>query len=201
MGRVGAAHAVSPPSDHRPIPDIQRTLSLMKKLFAKVGQYLQAKRYFVLRRSYTKRLEGEMARLRAENRALVNSILGVAGMPPALDVRGWRLEAGRKTSADFSDRGQAWAWRRMRARRQGRQTPRNDVDGREDRKNAGRGFADPHGAAPCIEPPLHGVRRSARRSWRQISRAREIDDARAAQRERESDAKTFPAPRKIVPRV
>lgn len=31
---------------------------------------------------YTRALEGEIARLRAENRALVNSLLGTAGVPP-----------------------------------------------------------------------------------------------------------------------
>jgi hypothetical protein len=31
---------------------------------------------------YTRSLEAEIARLRAENRALLNSILGVAGVPP-----------------------------------------------------------------------------------------------------------------------
>jgi hypothetical protein len=31
---------------------------------------------------YTRALEGEVARLRAENRALLNSILGIAGVPP-----------------------------------------------------------------------------------------------------------------------
>jgi len=34
------------------------------------------------RTRYTRALEDEVARLRAENRALVNSILGVAGIPP-----------------------------------------------------------------------------------------------------------------------
>jgi hypothetical protein len=31
---------------------------------------------------YTRALEAEIARLRAENRALLNSILGIAGVPP-----------------------------------------------------------------------------------------------------------------------
>ena len=31
---------------------------------------------------YTRALEAEVARLRAENRALLNSILGIAGVPP-----------------------------------------------------------------------------------------------------------------------
>src|ERR1700677_517238 len=32
---------------------------------------------------YTRALEAEVARLRAENRALLNSILGIAGVPPS----------------------------------------------------------------------------------------------------------------------
>jgi hypothetical protein len=40
-----------------------------------------------------------------------------------------------------------------------------------------------------------------RRSWQQIERAREIEDARAARRERETDTEAFPTPRNIVPRV
>lgn len=132
-----------------------------------------------LRGTYTRALEDEVGRLRAENRALMNSIFGVAGVPPGLDVRGWRLEAGKRANADSSSR------RAMRA------TPRNDNDG-EDRKNAGVGLAGGHGTAPCA------VRR---RSWRQIGRALEIEDARAARRERESDTEAFPAPRDIVPRV
>jgi hypothetical protein len=31
---------------------------------------------------YTRALEAEVARLRAENRAMLNSILGIAGVPP-----------------------------------------------------------------------------------------------------------------------
>jgi hypothetical protein len=33
-------------------------------------------------RRYTRTLEAEVARLRAENRALLNSVLGIAGIPP-----------------------------------------------------------------------------------------------------------------------
>ena len=35
-----------------------------------------------LRRRYVRMLEEDVARLRAENRALVNSLLGTAGFPP-----------------------------------------------------------------------------------------------------------------------
>jgi hypothetical protein len=55
---------------------------------------------------YTRALEGEVARLRAENRALLNSILGIAGVPPitvlpdsvsigSQDARSLRLEGDR----------------------------------------------------------------------------------------------------------
>jgi len=36
----------------------------------------------LLRTKYVDLLEGEVARLRAENRALTNSLLGTAGFPP-----------------------------------------------------------------------------------------------------------------------
>ena len=38
--------------------------------------------HWVVTSRYTRALEEEVLRLRAENRALVNSILGVAGVPP-----------------------------------------------------------------------------------------------------------------------
>ncbi|MGB7560957.1 MAG: hypothetical protein WBL99_05755, partial [Candidatus Acidiferrales bacterium] len=39
-----------------------------------------------------------------------------------------------------------------------------------------------------------------RRSWQQIGRAREIEDARQARRERESDTSVIPPPRNIIAR-
>jgi hypothetical protein len=55
---------------------------------------------------YTRALEADVARLRAENRALLNSILGIAGVPPitvlpdsvsigAQEARSLRLESDR----------------------------------------------------------------------------------------------------------
>jgi hypothetical protein len=40
--------------------------------------------YRVVKTRYTRALEVEVAQLRAENRALLNSILGIAGIPPIL---------------------------------------------------------------------------------------------------------------------
>ncbi len=73
---------------------------------------------------YVGLLEGEVTRLRAENRALMNSLLGTAGFPPVefpeapkpqplprLRKRSWhqlqawrQTEANRDTSANFDER-------------------------------------------------------------------------------------------------
>src|SRR5258707_12063427 len=78
----------------------------------------------VLQTRYVGLLEGEVARLRAENRALMNSLLGTAGFPPVefpeapkpqplprLRKRSWhqlqawrQTEANRDTSANFDER-------------------------------------------------------------------------------------------------
>lgn len=111
---------------------------------------------------YTRSLEEEIARLRVENRALVNSILGVAGMPP--------LRAAARTAA-------------------------SRVSRRENAVVAPEASTMP--APSSAEIPLRRVRR---RSWQQIGRALEIEDAKAARRERESNAETFPPPRRVLVR-
>src|SRR5229473_8136320 len=78
----------------------------------------------LLRSRYVCSLEEEVARLRAENRALMNSLLGTAGFPPVefpeapkpqplprLRKRSWhqlqawrQTEANRDTSANFDER-------------------------------------------------------------------------------------------------
>jgi hypothetical protein len=79
----------------------------------------------LLRNRYVGLLEGEVQRLRAENRALTNSLLGTAGLPPVdypatpsqlreiprtrkrswHQIQAWReSEAGRNTSASVDER-------------------------------------------------------------------------------------------------
>src|SRR5712671_5397576 len=81
----------------------------------------------LLRSKYVRLLEGEVARLRAENRALTNSLLGTAGFPPVEypepvkpqvlprlrkrswhQIQAWR-EAGavRDAAVDFDGRQEA----------------------------------------------------------------------------------------------
>ena len=70
-----------------------------------------------LQTKYVALLEGEIARLRAENRALINSLLGTAGFPPVdfpeppkpqplprLRKRSWhQLQAWKEAGAGSSD--------------------------------------------------------------------------------------------------
>src|ERR1700682_478791 len=78
----------------------------------------------ILQTRYVGLLEGEVTRLRAESRALMNSLLGTAGFPPVefreapkpqplprLRKRSWHqlqawreTEANRDTSASFDER-------------------------------------------------------------------------------------------------
>jgi hypothetical protein len=110
-----------------------------------------------MRGRYSRELENEITRLREENRALVNSILGLAGIPP------------------------------MR--------PLSKV------ANTGGPEGRPYSDAMVSAETNSEVVPLRRRSWQQLGRVREIEDARAAHRERESDADVFPAPRNIVPRL
>lgn len=147
----------------------------------KIREFIRRHVVSRLRGSYTRALEAEVARLRAENRALVNSILGLAGIPPmrVADVRSFA--------------GPSFA------------PPQNAVakGGNTDYRAAAtncvkQDHASHRSASSRADAPLRSVRR---RSWRQIGRALEIEDALAARRERESDTDTFPAPRNIVPRM
>ncbi len=83
----------------------------------------------LLRSRYVRTLEEEVSRLRAENRALMNSLLGTAGFPPVefpeapkpqplprLRKRSWhQIQAWRETGAmrdtaqNFDDREEARA--------------------------------------------------------------------------------------------
>lgn len=120
-------------------------------------------------------LEEEIARLREENRALVNSILGLAGIPPV--PRRSRAFVG----ADL----------RRPAAPSAIETPPS-ADAAHTKTDSARTVdaARSEGGVPL-----------RRRSWQQLGRVREIEDARAARRERETDTATFPAPRNVVPRI
>jgi hypothetical protein len=106
---------------------------------------------------YTRALEADVARLRAENRALLNSILGIAGVPPitvlpdsvsigAQDAGSLHLESGcRSVTADATQP-------------RPRLTKMNATNGKTQGAN--------------MVAPMR------KRSWHQIYRMLEIDSAR-----------------------
>ena len=99
-------------------------------------------------------LEGEVTRLRAENRALMNSILGIAGVPPVIvtdenEAEALRLKVGEAgTAADPDAAGRA-------------------VGGVAPVKSGGARMRVRKNATPM-----------RRRSWHQVNRMLELDAAR-----------------------
>lgn len=105
-------------------------------------------------RRYTRALELEVARLRTENRALLNSILGIAGIPP--------ITVEMTDAADVDHR-----------REEEPASPESGLDraggGRVKRGRNGNGG---QGLSTSFGLPLR------RRTWLQANRALEIDAAR-----------------------
>ena len=115
----------------------------------------------VVKTRYTRALEVEVARLRTENRALLNSILGIAGIPPiAVDsanpFAGPTTERSIRTVADASTVGGSAILGRAK-RDAGRPSSQNRVAG-----------------TPA--PVRH-------RSWQQVNRMLEIDAIRKREQE------------------
>jgi hypothetical protein len=101
---------------------------------------------------YTRGLEAEVARLRAENRALLNSILGIAGVPPITVIPESVSIGAQPGATELRDAAPASATQ-----------PTGRV-----KMNAAKGNArDVNPVAPM-----------RRRSWHQIYRMLEIDSAR-----------------------
>ncbi len=113
---------------------------------------------------YTQGLEVEVGRLRAENRALLNSILGIAGVPPILvdvaPVAGRNTDAAAATKADETGEREASSLRSLGM------TAKSET--REGRAQA---------ASPM-----------RRRSWQQIHRALEFESARKKEKRGDIDA-------------
>ena len=101
---------------------------------------------------YTQALEADVARLRAENRALLNSILGIAGVPP-ITVLSDSVSIGAQPGAtELRDAAPASA---------------TQPTGRVKKNTASGNARDVNAVTPM-----------RRRSWHQIYRMLEIDSAR-----------------------
>lgn len=108
---------------------------------------------------YTRSLEAEIARLRAENRALLNSILGVAGVPPI-------TVSTDEVASEHRDVRRSAVW------------PGSGLDAAGVARLRGMGARNgTRRVAPSVTAPVR------RRSWHQINQALEIDSARTKERQ------------------
>jgi hypothetical protein len=117
---------------------------------------------------YTRALEAEVARLRAENRAMLNSILGIAGVPPIpVDVES---AAGMSVDAVSADEKSTRDPLSLRL-------PGMTTNGK------GRASGAAAGRAQAASP-------MRKRSWQQINRALEFEFARKKEKPGNTDAGT-----------
>ncbi len=149
----------------RPLNGGDRFLHRCKGAMVRVGEIWRR----VTASRYTRGLEAEVVRLRAENRALLNSILGIAGVPPicvvtasmetfGTPVADLNVDAAKATKADDTSRRDPSLLRSIGM------TVKSETRG-------GRGQT----ASPM-----------RRRSWQQIHRALEFESAR--KKEKHGDA-------------
>jgi hypothetical protein len=151
---------------------LHRSILLGGSARSKIGQMLISwQRYFreIFKSPYTRGLEVEVERLRDENRALINSILGIAGLPPLrLDAE----VAREKHRAEIE----------VKARRSGAAASEqesvasgHDRGGGSKIAGAAIGKSLPLAAGQGIVLPANAHRR---RSWQQINRILEIEETR-----------------------
>jgi hypothetical protein len=139
----------------------------------------------IFKSRYTRSLEEDIARLRNENRALINSILGISGLPPlrldaeiARDNHRAEIEIkSRRSSAPTVSRGTAVI---------GRDHPGKSIGPAPLQFDAN---PEQHPSSPA---PGQGIMLSAnphrRRSWQQINRILEMEEARQIENRDNSDA-------------
>ncbi|MGB8590899.1 MAG: hypothetical protein WA755_04755 [Candidatus Acidiferrales bacterium] len=129
---------------------------------------------------YTRSLEDEIIRLRAENRALVNSIIGIAGIPPLkIDQdleRVRRRNTPRANGTTLANDATIAAGAGMPARERANNFRSAAASAANDAQPA---------RARGIMLPVNPTRR---RSWQQIGRMLEIEDARRLLNRDNSDA-------------
>ena len=148
---------------------------------------------------YTRALEAEVARLRAENRALLNSILGIAGVPP-ITVETAPLEEFASLAIDTAvgedgNRKEPSWWRSLgmtaerkmaqpRDSRHHQDPPLQEAQGwgtrKDNSKGKGNGISkgERAGETPALQRRAQVAAPMRRRSWQQINRALEFASAR-----------------------
>jgi hypothetical protein len=129
---------------------------------------------------YTRALEAEVARLRAENRAMLNSILGIAGVPPIpVDVASAEMNTDGQTATRADDPSR----RDPSSLRSLGMTTKGTSNG--DALRASPGMTTKSGTR---ERRVQAASPMRKRSWQQINRALEFESARKKERPGNVDA-------------
>ena len=137
--------------------------------------------------------QSELARLRAENRALLNSILGIAGIPPILQeqITDTPLPSSvslptkchsESAAADDESRSTPSHHSSITAAEKsspGSQSPRNDIPPNPQPESSSLRFPAPRSAHSSSPSPRRQLATSLRRrSWHQITRTLELESAK-----------------------
>jgi hypothetical protein len=175
----------------RALPSISahpnQSVTALRKFRQRIAVFFDAR---ARRTQYARSLELEISRLRAENRALLNSILGIAGIPPIdIGLPGRRSvepgrsatftppspAAGHSESPTLSSGGDESLSRPTSSSPQ--TAPQSDSSSRQ---SAARNDSSPSPTSPARQlaapSTLSPIRR--RRSWHQINRMLELESAR-----------------------
>ena len=115
------------------------------------------------RLSYTRALEEEVARLRVENRALINSILGVAGIPPMRAAAVARASARANLCSSGPVAAPSAATDLRPSAVSASDLRDSGSASRQSRRIRGTGRELHHSAPPCADVPLRSIRRLVRR--------------------------------------
>jgi hypothetical protein len=116
---------------------------------------------------YTRELEAEVLLLRAENRGLLNSILGIAGIPPVLAMDEGPASAGTDDEAARTDGEAARA-----ALRESAGTAAGNLSRRGRQSKGTTRGATGNRAGAKVAVPMR------RRSWQQINRMLEFESGK-----------------------
>ena len=123
----------------------------------------------LFRAKYTSALERDVARLRAENRALLNSILGIAGVPPIVVSAD---DTGAALAVDFTVNKAATGGSSPTGVERSAGKPVAVQDASTAAASQIRNTAPVERAMKSVATPMR------RRSWHQVYRMLEIDAAR-----------------------
>jgi hypothetical protein len=154
-------------------------MAIQMRRIREIWQRLTATRYTQALEAQLARLHAENVRLREENRALLNSILGIAGIPP-VSVATQNASALGTTNSAENPRNYPSPQSGPEAPAFGPVSPSNSTDRQTQAQSHAETQSQPRARAnpPARRKNLAQVAPMRRRSWQQINRTLEFEAAR-----------------------